>query len=151
MKDAVSIYTGKHLIVDFCYLSKSKVAEDILLDVEKGKYFVAECIAASGMTLVSPISATSYLNADSEQTSGYSLTAHLQESHITIHTWPENGLFTFDMFTCKWFDENVILDIIGKVFGLGPLRAISAKASVLVIDRNTELDKIPVEKINRFY
>jgi len=33
----------------------------------------------------------------------------LAESHISVHTWPEEGLATIDIFTCGEMDTDVIL------------------------------------------
>lgn len=34
------------------------------------------------------------------QPQGYSLTIHLSESHVNIHTYPEHNSMFFDIFTC---------------------------------------------------
>lgn len=39
----------------------------------------------------------------------------LEESHISIHTWPEMGYVAIDVFSCKSFDIKKINDLI-KVF-----------------------------------
>jgi len=143
-----SISTGKHLIIDFCYIAPNQNAKNILLNLEHGERFLSKCISVSDMVLASNLSVTNYPNVDSEQSSGYSITGHLQESHITIHTWPEDGFFTFDMFTCKSFDEERITALIKEFFGLDVVRS---KASIVVIDRNIEMDKISVKKIKQLY
>jgi len=36
----------------------------------------------------------------------------LAESSITVHTWPEKGLVTLDIYSCKEFDSK---EVLGKV------------------------------------
>ncbi|HPT40100.1 MAG TPA: adenosylmethionine decarboxylase [Candidatus Paceibacterota bacterium] len=36
----------------------------------------------------------------------------ISESHLSIHTWPENNYMAFDIFSCRNFDENVALEIL---------------------------------------
>ena len=43
---------------------------------------------------------------------GYSSFVMIAESHITIHTFPELGFFSFDCYSCKDFDEIVVLNTI---------------------------------------
>ena len=40
----------------------------------------------------------------------------LEESHISIHTWPENGYVAIDVFSCKPFDIEKINTIIKDFF-----------------------------------
>ena len=43
---------------------------------------------------------------------GYSSFVMIAESHITIHTFPELGYFSFDCYSCKDFDEILVLETI---------------------------------------
>ena len=43
---------------------------------------------------------------------GYSSFVMIAESHITIHTFPELGYFSFDCYSCKDFDEIAVLNTI---------------------------------------
>ena len=45
---------------------------------------------------------------------GFTLVALLAESHISFHTFPENGIISFDFFTCGKVNPNVAIDIIKK-------------------------------------
>ncbi|GAA5025316.1 S-adenosylmethionine decarboxylase proenzyme [Marivirga lumbricoides] len=41
----------------------------------------------------------------------------LEESHISIHTWPEHGFAAIDVFSCKSFNTEKINDIIHAALG----------------------------------
>ena len=45
---------------------------------------------------------------------GFTLVALLAESHISFHTFPENGIISFDFFTCGKVNPSVAIDIIKK-------------------------------------
>ncbi|NJB35012.1 adenosylmethionine decarboxylase [Croceivirga sp. JEA036] len=38
----------------------------------------------------------------------------LEESHISIHTWPEHNYAAIDVFSCKAFDADLVTEIIKK-------------------------------------
>ncbi len=41
----------------------------------------------------------------------------LAESHIAIHTWPEDGFAVIDFFTCKPHKAETALDVIRRALG----------------------------------
>ena len=43
--------------------------------------------------------------------SGYSLSGIISESHITIHTFPEENYFSFDLYSCTKFDTELLINI----------------------------------------
>ena len=45
---------------------------------------------------------------------GFTLVALLAESHISFHTFPENGIISFDFFTCGKVSPSIAIDIIKK-------------------------------------
>ena len=45
---------------------------------------------------------------------GFTILALLAESHISFHTFPENGIISFDFFTCGKISPSVAIDIIKK-------------------------------------
>ena len=57
------------------------------------------------------------LNYRKQQSYGYSSFAMIAESHLSIHTFPEEGFFTFDCYSCKDFPDHQIKFIIEKFFG----------------------------------
>jgi S-adenosylmethionine decarboxylase len=51
------------------------------------------------------------------QTYGYSSFAMIAESHLSIHTFPEESFFTFDCYSCKDFDDTKIKNLMLEFFG----------------------------------
>ena len=49
---------------------------------------------------------------------GVSAVAVIAESHMTIHTWPEHGIITMDMFSCRPFDPVPIVAAFRECFGV---------------------------------
>ena len=43
---------------------------------------------------------------------GFTLVALLAESHMSFHTFPENGIISFDFFTCAKISPSVAIDVI---------------------------------------
>jgi S-adenosylmethionine/arginine decarboxylase-like enzyme len=52
-----------------------------------------------------------------EQAYGYSTFLMIAESHISLHTFPEEGFATFDCYSCKDFDHDAILALWTETFG----------------------------------
>ena len=44
-----------------------------------------------------------------EESYGYSTFAMIAESHLSIHTFPELNYFSFDCYSCKWFDKDKVV------------------------------------------
>ena len=47
---------------------------------------------------------------------GYSSFVMIAESHISIHTFPEFGYFSFDCYSCKKFDHGKVIDALADFF-----------------------------------
>lgn len=52
-----------------------------------------------------------------QQSYGYSSFAMIAESHLSLHTFPEDNFFTFDCYSCKDFPEDAIKAAVEKYFG----------------------------------
>ncbi|MGC8880736.1 MAG: adenosylmethionine decarboxylase [Minisyncoccia bacterium] len=50
--------------------------------------------------------------------SGLTAFCIVAESHLSIHTWPENNYFAFDLFSCRNFDEKKVISIIKNSFSV---------------------------------
>jgi len=133
--------TGQHIINDLQFPEY----QEILADKEHGVSFIRACVDKTGMTFADDLSITNYPNVESEQESGYSITGHLQESHISIHTWTKEQLFTFDLFSCNKFDMIDVVSCISEHFNH------DFSASIMVIDRSTKISMMSVSKYNCNY
>lgn len=79
---------GRQLVAEFIYCS-----EDILNDRDALENALAQGIRESGLTLVS-ITGKQFMPV------GVTSIALISESHIAIHTYPEAGHASIDIFTC---------------------------------------------------
>ena len=70
-----------------------------------------------------------FINTDKNKknNSGYSLFGIISESHISIHTFPEENYFSFDLYSCKNFDTNYLEEIFKKYFNLKSLNSYIVK------------------------
>ena len=63
--------------------------------------------------------------------SGFVLIA---ESHISIHTFPERGYLSLDIFSCKDFDYQQAVDYVTELFGI-------ERHEINVLDRGLEFPR----------
>jgi S-adenosylmethionine decarboxylase len=102
-------FAGVHLIID-CIGAKN-------LDcLEKVELCLRDAIKASGATLLHI-----HLHHFTPN-GGISGVAVLAESHISIHSWPENGYAALDVFMCGSADPHKTLDVIKAAFEPDELR-----------------------------
>lgn len=92
---------GLHLIAD---LYGSRCTPRIMCDSAiLAEICVNECRAA-GLT---PLGSYFYqFTADDGQRAGVTGTVVLAESHLAIHTWPETGDVTLDVYVCDFSMDN---------------------------------------------
>jgi len=92
---------GLHLIAD---LYRCQCSEELLVDRETLETLcVSEC-AAAGLT---PLGSYFYQFAHEDgQKAGVTGTVVLAESHLAIHTWPETGDVTLDIYVCNFSRDN---------------------------------------------
>ena len=56
-------------------------------------------------------------NNDKNQLGGYSIFGIIAESHVSMHTFPEDNYFSFDLYSCKKFNANFLIDLLDKELG----------------------------------
>ncbi|MDE1970429.1 MAG: adenosylmethionine decarboxylase [Patescibacteria group bacterium] len=95
--------------------------------MQYGKHYILECTVSDNTLLTNPegiqnffarIVSTLHMTPVSECTyhifpgsGGITAFQIIAESHISIHTWPEYHYFSFDVFSCKGFDD-AALDVL---------------------------------------
>jgi S-adenosylmethionine decarboxylase len=94
---------GAHLIID---LYDAKKLDD-LAHIEAA---LRDCVEASGATLL-------HIHLHHfEPNGGVSGVAVLAESHISIHSWPENGYAALDVFMCGNANPDACVPVLRKAF-----------------------------------
>ena len=59
---------------------------------------------------------TKDLDSRKKEMYGYSSFVMIADSHISIHTFPEFGYFSFDCYSCKKFDHGKVIDALADFF-----------------------------------
>jgi S-adenosylmethionine decarboxylase len=62
---------------------------------------------------------------------GYTFLFLLSESHLSVHTFPEKKYLSFDLYTCREYEDNSTYDSIFQWL----LQAFQAKGTYQIIDR----------------
>ncbi len=93
---------GVHLIID---LHDAEGLDDIDL-IEAT---LRRCVDAAGATLL-------HIHLHHFQPNGVSGVAVLAESHISIHTWPENGYAALDVFMCGDAEPDACIPVLREAF-----------------------------------
>ena len=94
---------GAHLIIDLYKASK-------LDDLDHIEATLRRCVEAAGATLL-------HIHLHHfEPNGGVSGVAVLAESHISIHTWPENGYAALDIFMCGNATPDACVPVLRKAF-----------------------------------
>ncbi|BBL34623.1 S-adenosylmethionine decarboxylase proenzyme [Nitrosomonas stercoris] len=89
--------TGLHLIGD---LYACSCDERFMLDAKFLEAFCKQCVAESGLTTVG-----SLFHGFGEG-GGVTGVVVLAESHLSVHTWPESGYVTLDVYVCNYSSDN---------------------------------------------
>jgi S-adenosylmethionine/arginine decarboxylase-like enzyme len=101
-KEMATLREHKHIIVR-AYVNNPPQNADRLSD------WCKEVVADVGMKVIAgPL----VVYGDMPGNAGYTAVTVLDFSHLAIHSWDEvsPGLIEFDLFSCKDFDVNIVLD-----------------------------------------
>lgn len=93
---------GTHLIIDL------HDAEN-LDDLEHIERTLVQCVETAGATLL-------HIHLHRFEPNGISGVAVLAESHISIHSWPENGYAALDVFMCGDAVPESCIDVLRAAF-----------------------------------
>ncbi len=92
---------GLHLIAD---LYRCNPAQPLMIECERLEALCVEECRAAGLT---PLGAYFYQFRDERgEPAGVTGTVVLAESHLAIHTWPESGDVTLDVYVCNFSRNN---------------------------------------------
>lgn len=111
-------FAGIHLIVELWQASH-------LTDPSRIRSIMTEAIEACGATLLSMDLHVFSPNG------GVSGVAVLQESHISIHTWPEFEYAAMDVFVCGTIDPYPAIEVIKDRFEPGSIQVIEHKRGIM--------------------
>ena len=97
---------GQHLLVDI-----KNVSAKFLNSEERLAQAMVDTVKKAGLTLLS-------YHCHSLVPAGVSCVGVLLESHISFHTWPEEGVITLDLFTCGEKPLLPIIPVLEELFGV---------------------------------
>jgi S-adenosylmethionine decarboxylase proenzyme len=101
------IPAGQHLLVDMIGIEKEFLdSEERLSDA------MVRTVDDAGLSMLS-------YHCHKLNPAGISCVGVLLESHISFHTWPEEGVITLDLFTCGDNPLLPIVSVIERLFGVG--------------------------------
>ncbi|MDP5241274.1 adenosylmethionine decarboxylase [Uliginosibacterium sp. 31-16] len=92
---------GLHLVAD---LQACACAPALLSDAPALALLAREAVLAAGLTVVGE--AFHRFPDAGEQAGGVTGTLLLAESHVALHTWPEFGVVTLDVYVCNYSADN---------------------------------------------
>ncbi len=116
----------KHIIGDFYFHPNTFIP--MQLDNNKGyRIFMEDIVKAVEMNTLSDYKIYDCFDEGNEGQTGCVI---LVTSHFAWHSWPAQGRLSFDLYSCKDFDENKVIDTIEKHFGK------YKQHFVTVLDRN---------------
>ncbi len=104
--------TGLHVIIDGYNADAEK-----LDSMKKVFEFLDALPEKIGMTkLMSPI--VMKAEGRTKEDRGYSGFVVIEESHISVHTWPEKRFLYADIFSCRPFDKDMAVAFTKEFFGI---------------------------------
>ncbi|HAZ29260.1 TPA: adenosylmethionine decarboxylase [candidate division WWE3 bacterium] len=113
-KDTRTIKFGEHLIFD-AYGCDPKKLNDLKLCT---KLMLDICKMGGMKKLMDPviIDASSNEALGGKDPGGYSGFLIIQESHISVHTFVKRGFVTVDVYSCKSFKTEGVVEYLKKAF-----------------------------------
>jgi spermidine synthase len=124
---------GKHILAEF-----SGCTPEVMNDVGLIENAMVEAAKTAGATLIN----TTFHHFSPYGVSGVIV---IQESHLAIHTWPEYGYASVDIFTCgDQVDPWVSCKFLKKAFEATDLSAIELKRGSLEL-----LDRADISDLNK--
>ena len=107
---------GKHLIIDAHGIEYKKLKNHKLI-----KNLLKELPKRFKMRLLGNISVKK-VSSDFYPDWGVSGFVMLYESHISLHTWPEENYVAMDLYSCKDFDDKAIVKYLKEYWGVKKMK-----------------------------
>lgn len=92
---------GLHLVAD---AQGCACAPALLCEVETLKALMQRAVSVAGLTVVGEV--FHRFPDQGLQPGGVTGTLLLAESHVAVHTWPEFGVVTLDVYVCNYSADN---------------------------------------------
>ena len=128
---------GAHLIVDCTGCDINSISNAELISD-----FMDHIIKLLGMKkLIDPVVVECDGSVNKWDKGGVSAFAMIAESHISIHTFPQAGLLSADIFSCKPFDVELALGNFTEVFSPTAIKKNILKREVQIV-REKELMEV---------
>jgi S-adenosylmethionine decarboxylase proenzyme len=115
------ISAGKHMICDF-----KNIQNELLHDKTKLQDLCREICSTNNFTILGELEHT-FLPQ------GFSFIFLLSESHLSIHTFPEKQYLSFDLYTCRQYENN---HIYMKIYERLNEELNASNSEYKIIDRN---------------
>ncbi len=107
---------GRHLIVDAYGVSHKKLQDRKLL------YQILEHLPEKLKMRILRKPVLSKIASDSHLNFGYSGFVILMESHVSLHTWPEENFAAIDVYSCKDFNKEDAINYLKKSLATNDLK-----------------------------
>jgi S-adenosylmethionine decarboxylase len=121
---STSSVTPVHLLVDFI-----SGDTELLSEPDLGVRHLRESVIAGGATVLQQ-------HTHQFEPGGYSGVLLLAQSHASIHTWPEDGLVSIDVFGCGPMDINAMLVQLRERFSPTSERVEHVRRGAVGLDRD---------------
>lgn len=122
---------GKHLILELYGCNSAKIDDEV--EVHQVLLKAAKLAKATVVTS----------NFHKFAPQGVSGMIIIEESHFSIHTWPENQYAAVDMFTCgDILDNTIAIDYIKEEFEATSIYMVDMRRGILDGDANLKLNEL---------
>ena len=101
---------GLHAAIDL-----KECAPETIRDAEKIKEFVVELCERIGMKRFGECVVVNF--GEDERVAGYSMTQLIETSLISAHFANQTNAVYLDVFSCKYYDPNIVADFAKEFFG----------------------------------
>ena len=128
---------GLHVTIDALGCDKRKLASQSLV------YDILNKLPSKiGMTKMTLPYVAKWLDKFASGTEGISGFVMIAESHLSIHTFPDQGYVFIDFFSCQSFDYKRATRILTKAFG-------SKKVTTNVVKRGMDFPRVYEKEIRQ--